>query len=492
MQEGKKPNMAKTIFNSTEKSNFILNMTEEQFSKLASRGLFAAMLLAPLFTFAPEITDKASYAFTAGGLVAGGVIAMILTIIGLMKKYISKWNIIPVCGMAAMVLWGIMSLVKGCDLSISFYGFPERGEGLLAILFYFCFFTSAASLKRETAIKTVVDGIVGVGLLNSVVALIQIFTGELSHYRLALNDTINAASGLSMSPLFLALLLTLSLTAAFIGFITSESSKRRTVFIISAILFSFVMMFTYSLVGFCGLGIAVIMAVIAVFVLKAPKKRLVCLPVSIVSAAAAIGIVFSGIIGNISSYRLYDGIILWWTDSYRRASACASYDPEKVDIDDTFDVYSYLNDKTIQIIKKNPVYGTGPDQLGLVTLNYNVEIPENLTLEQYVIHPNNVGSFDRVYNEYLYTAVTRGIPSLVAMLIALCGALVLGIKSFRRRKTAEAFAVLAVTISGMLIFFVSCGSIAVTPVFWIAAGAACAGVVTDKEMKAQKKLAKKK
>lgn len=484
--------MAKTIFHSTEKSNFILNMTEEQYSKLASRGLAAAMMTAPLLTLVPEITDKASYSFTSGGLVIGGVIAMIIAIIGLMKKYISKWNIFPVCAMAAMVLWGIMSLVKGCDLEISFYGFPERGEGLLAILFYFCFFTSAASLKQETAIKTVIDGIVGVGILNSVIALIQIFTGKLSHYRLAVDDVINAASGLVMSPLFLAMLLTLSLTAALIGFLTSEDKKRRIVFICSSLLFSFVMMFTYSLIGFCGLGLAVIIAFIAAIVLKAPKKRLVCIPSCLIAAGAAIAIVFGGVIGNISSYKLYDGVILWWSDSYKRASACAIYDPEKVDITDTLDVYTYLNYKSSEIIRKNPLYGVGPDQLGLVTLNFSEEIPQNLTLAQYVIHPNNKGSFDKVYNEYLYTSVTRGLPSLAALVLTLLGSLILGIKSFRRRKTVEAFTVCAVTAAGVLIYLICCSCIAVAPVFWTAAGAACAGITTDKEKKAQKKLAKKK
>ena len=173
--------MPKTIFHSSEKSNFILNMTEEQFSKLASRGLAIAMLMTPLFTLVPEITDKASYAFSAGGLVAGGVIAMIIAIIALMKKYISKRFIIPMGAMLIMELWGVFSLIKGVDLGISFYGFPERGEGLLALIFYFCFFVSASALKRESAVKTVIDGVVGVGLLNSIVGLIQIFSGQLSH-----------------------------------------------------------------------------------------------------------------------------------------------------------------------------------------------------------------------------------------------------------------------------------------------------------------------
>ena len=482
--------MAKTLFNSSEKSNFILNMTEEQYSKLASRGLAIAMMMAPLFTLAPEIYAdevkvKASYAFTAGGLVVGGVIAMIIAIIGMMKKYIGKGNIFPVCTMAAMVLWGVVSLANGVDLNISFYGYPERGEGLLAIIFYFCFFASAASLKRETAVKTVVDGIVGVGILNSAVSLIQIFAGKLSHYTNALEDKINAASGLSMSPLFLAMVLTLSLTAALIGFMTSENKTRRTVFVCSALLFSFVMMFTYSLIGVCGLAVAVIVSAITAIKLKAPKKRLVCLPASLAAAGAAIALVFGGVIGNINSYRLYDGRILWWCDSFMRASASGIYDSEWVDIDDTLDVYSYLNRRTIDIIENNALVGTGPDQLAFAIINTNAEVDSNMSVPEFMTNDVNKGTFDKVYNEYLYTAATRGIPSLIALVLTLAAVIALGVKSLRGRKTAEAFTVFALVLTGVLIFFIGCSSITFAPVFWTVAGAACAGIASEKEKKTQ-------
>lgn len=491
--------MAKTLFHSSEKSNFILNLTEEKYSKLASGGLVIAMLMTPLFTLIPELTytvssaSEAAYEFSSGGLVCGGVIAMIIAIIGLIKKYISKWNIFPVCAMGAMVLWGAVSLAKGVDLGISLYGYPTRGEGLLAIIFYFCFFTSAASLKRETALKTVLKGIIGVGLLNSAVSLVQIFTGKLGHYKSIGNDkNIYAASGLSMSPLFLAMVLTLALTAALIGFITSDSKKSRVVLACCAALFSFVMMFTYSLIGFCGLAFALIISAAAVYVLKAPKKRLGGLLVSIVSAAAAVAIVFCGLIGTENSYSLHDGRILWWADGYYRASACGIFDLNKVDIDDTLDVYSYLNRRTVDVIRNNPMVGTGPDQLAFAFIAPVDETTEQLSIPDFMVHEVNTGTFDKVYNEYLYTAATRGIPSLIALVLVLIPVMVLGIRSFRRKKSAETFGILAVALGGVLIFFVGCSSIPFAPVFWTAAGAACAELTTEKAGKAKEKLARKK
>lgn len=478
--------MAKTIFKTTEKSNFILNMTEEQYSKLASRGLIAAMLAVPLFTIIPEVTDKATYAFSAGGLAVGGVICMILALIALMKKYIGKGAVIPVCAMGALVGWGVISLINGYDLNISLYGYPNRGEGLLALMFYFGFFTTAAAIKREKAIETLINGIVGVGLLNSAVSLIQIFGINKNYQFTSIDDEAMAASGLSMSPIFLAMVLTLALSAALIGFVTSENKKRRIIFICAAMLFSFVMMFTYTVIGICGLVFSLIAAVIAVFALKASKVRLVSVIGSGAGAGMAVILVCMGVIGNITGYRTYDGRIAWWADAYMRASASGNFNSSVINIDDPVDVYTYMNEKTMNIIGKNPLTGTGPEQLAFPQV-YKVD---DLTEIEDIVTAND-GIFDKTYNEYLYTAATRGIPSLAALALALIPALIMGYKAFRRRKNAEAFTAFVLTLGGVLMFFISCSSIAYAPVFWAAAGTACAYVETEKEKKSAEKLAKK-
>lgn len=478
--------MAKTIFNTSEKSNFILNMTEEQYSKLASRGLIAAMLLVPLFTIIPEVTDKASYAFSAGGLAVGGVICMILALIGMMKKYIGKGAVIPVIAMGALVLWGVISLINGYDLNISMYGYHNRGEGLLAILFYFGFFTTAAAVKRETAVKTLINGIVAVGILNSAVSLIQIFITNKHYQFVSVDDEAMAASGLSMSPIFLAMVLTLALAAALIGFVTSESKKRRILFICAAALFSFVIMFTYTIVGICGLVFSAAAAIAAVFALKAPKSRLVSVLAAAVPAALAVVLVYAGAIGNITSYRTYDGRIAWWADAYMRASASGNFNSDIINIDDPVDVYTYMNEKTVDIIQKNPLTGTGPEQLAFPQVrkvNDLTEIEDIMTA--------NDGIFDKDYNEYLYTAATRGVPSLIALVLALVPALLIGYKSMRKRKSAEAFTAFVLTLGGVLMFFISCSSIAYAPIFWAAAGTACAAVEKPKKKEAPEKSANK-
>ena len=140
----------------------------------------------------------------------------------------------------------------------------------------------------------------------------------------------------------------------------------------------------------------------------------------------------------------------------------------------------------MNIIGKNPLTGTGPEQLAFPQV-YKVD---DLTEIEDIVTAND-GIFDKTYNEYLYTAATRGIPSLAALALALIPALIMGYKAFRRRKNAEAFTAFVLTLGGVLMFFISCSSIAYAPVFWAAAGTACAYVETEKEKKSAEKLTKK-
>ena len=82
--------MAKQLFKTTEKSNFILNMTEETYSGLASKALVLMCLIVSLFTIPSEFSDEIGYSLVSGGLAVAGVICMILALIAVMKKYVDK------------------------------------------------------------------------------------------------------------------------------------------------------------------------------------------------------------------------------------------------------------------------------------------------------------------------------------------------------------------------------------------------------------------
>ena len=484
--------MARTIFNTTEKSNFILNMTEEQYAKLASYGIIGACFLVPLFTVIPESMITSTYTLSAGGLAVTGVYCMIMALIALIKKYVKGSVVLPVCGFGAILLWSVISLINSYDPMVSLYGYPQRGEGVLAILFYCSIFITTAAVKRETVVSALVKGLIGTGILNSAWALIQIFAGKLTHYRkISLDITVNAASGLAHSPIFLAMLLTLALTAALITAAVTENKKYRIICTASALLFGFVMIFTYSFAGVAGIVFSVIAAVITSIAVKSPKKNLLSVLAAAVGAALAIVVISAGVLSEVpTSYKLHDGRIAWWADSYMRIGSTGEFNKDVVNIDDNMSVYLYLNDKTRNIISGSPLTGTGPDQLAYPQIYTYGGLEADADLQDIIVQ--NSGIFDRCYNEYLYTAATRGIPSLIALAVVVLSAVVLAFKKLKKNKDYSNSVVFFLTIGGALLFFIGCTNLPFSPVYWSVAGLGCAAFSSAEKSEPAKAEKKKK
>lgn len=476
--------MAKTLLGSSDKSNFIVNMTEDQYAKFASFGLVSACLMTSLATIIPEVSEGSSYSICATGFTFSGVLCLVLAFIALVKKFVSGSVIVPAAAFAAMLGWGGLSLARSYDINVGFYGFPQRGEGLLALIFYFGIFVTAASLRRKSAVNALLAGIIGAGLLNAVFALIQVFTGNFLFYAysdISINVFTTAPSGLSQSPIFLAMVLTLSLTAALIVSAAGEKEKSRVIAALSALLFAFTIVFTRTFMGLAGTVFACIAGTAAIFIAKKPKGRLTT--VIAVLVAAGIGITVAGTVksGDNEGYHLYDGYILWSDDAWQRVSASGNYNStdenlkhNDIDIENTYDVYMHLDKETIKLIKRYPLEGTGPEQLVYPQIYTYGELPSDAPITD--IAPLNPGTFDKVYNEYLYTAATRGIPSLLFMLTVLVSTVVIAVRKLRRDNSSENTAAFLLTICGCLVFMIGCSNITFSPIFWACAGAACAAL----------------
>lgn len=464
----------KTLFNSTENSNFILNMTEEQYSKLAVIGLMFACFSTSVFTAVAEIqkvaTGECSYSIAAGGLAVAGVFCMILALIALIRKFVSPKAIIPSAAFGLFIFWSTISLLNSYDMSVSFYGFSQRGEGLLSTLFYASFFITAASIKRKKALTALLDGIAAAGFLNAVWGIVQVFSDKLGSYRLLdLLLKANAASGLSQSPLFLATLLTLSITASVIGAIGSESKKRRIAYLVSAAVCSFAMMFTYSIVGVCGLAFTVIAGFISVFAVKAPKIRLLTVLAVIIPALLPVFIVNNGTVGTIDKYKFYDAHSFWWADSYMRISSASDVNHETVNLDNNVETYLYMTDKTVEIIKKSLVTGTGPEQLAYPQIKTLGGLSPDSEMSDVILRNKNI--FDKTPNEYLYITATRGIFSLISIAAVIILAVAAGYSILKKERDYIRTSLFFITLSGALILLICSSSIAFAPIFWSAAGA---------------------
>lgn len=472
--------MPKTIFNSTEKSNFILNLTEEKFSKIAVGGILSACFMTSLFTMIPEIANNSGlYSMCSVGLAISGVFCMIITLIAFIRKFVGgkKSNIIAVSAFGFMLIWGIVSSIFSYDLNIALYGYPARGEGLFAIVFYFSFFVTGMSVKTKKALEFLIYGVCGTGLLNALWGLVQVFTGKLGHYKFVRIDVqANASSGLSQSPIFLAMLLTVSVTVSLVSLVLSDGknnkNKYKNIFlIICSCVCSFCAMFTYSLVGICGMALSVLVCLFTALAVKKPKKLLSLLS-CVVPAVCAVVIVNAGLIGEIDSYRLYDGGIMLWADGYYRANANGQTEAKSIDLNDTADVYSKLNSKALNIARQSPLTGTGPDQLVFPQLYTSGDFEDGYTPQDVSeIVVRNKNTFDKVYNDYIYTCSTRGVPSLIALLIILISVISACVKNIRSGNSSEKIVLSIASAVSIVILFISVSNITFSPVFWCISGA---------------------
>lgn len=145
-------------------------------------------------------------------------------------------------------------------------------------------------------------------------------------------------------------------------------------------------------------------------------------------------------------------------------------------------MYTTLNDKTMNIISLHKLTGTGPEQLvfpqlytfGILSEDDNPEITDVVV--------ENTGTFDKVYNEYLYTAATRGIPSLIALIAVLVPILFIG---FRRTKngTWTQTCMFILSLGGVLIFFIGVSNTAFSPIFWTIAGCSIAQIAAPEKVR---------
>ncbi len=126
--------------------------------------------------------------------------------------------------------------------------------------------------------------------------------------------------------------------------------------------------------------------------------------------------------------------------------------------------YSYTNDqslygigleRSLHYIKEHPILGIGPDLLA----KYQVGNSELV-----------VCSIDRSYNEFLYTAATRGIPAAVAYIIFLGATIKKAFGKIAKKIDWLNIALFTAITSYVIQSFFSFSSILAAPMFWLLCG----------------------
>jgi hypothetical protein len=469
--------MPKTIFNTTEKSNFILNMKTSEYHRFNLKVLLGFLLLMPLFCIPLEFAKV--YSVPGMALSITGVLAIVFVFIGFMKKVTPASMLLPAVLLGGMVIWSCVSLYNSYFYNISLFGADGRSEGVLSVVFYGCFFLLGAQLGTDDNRLKLLNGMLLLGLVECVWGLLQALPiGMISYYKNLepmLLFRVFLPSGLTGSPVFLATLLVMLCFPAMLGAVLAKDKKSRSFYTVCAAVYALVSVKTQCSIGVFGMAAAILIAFFVILIKKG--GRLTFLKTGIVLAAFLIGVGWMYLSPSINgtysrsngtetevsdALALYDGGIIWEDSSYRLAVSGyyvnGSNNPNgDFDISSLTDSYSYLWKSTAKIIKLYPLVGSGPDSLVYPQLYQNLAVVSN---------PN---VFDQCYNYYLYLAGTMGIPMLLLFAALMVLVLVRGAAQCRKGNWLSAGLYGAVVLY-LLMMFIGTSAITVAPLFWMLAG----------------------
>lgn len=392
----------KTIFGTSEKSNFILNMHVETLNKYINTLLTICVVLPLISGLAWLLTDKMAY-LPAATLMLSGFIAILLFLVCILKK-----NVIFQKNISYFLVVGIAVLALICNMvarnvTVSTFGNTGRYEGVFALFSYLGIFLLGSVIASGASVKKVLGLMTAAGLVQSVIAILQMipalnFPSDFQHLRSTAQDDVFLPSGTAGSPAFLALLLTMFLGIALAGACYEKKTKAKIFYGASSVIFAVVALCTQTLIALVGVGsVFLTMGIIEIIRMtkgtseKSKLKPILIWLIALVLTAAGFAVLL--VFGN---YSLKDMGIAY-QDSFYNLFVAGTLTAELQNF------YQHTWGTTGGIIKMYPFFGTGMDCL---------YIPQMHGVDATAVKH----SFDKCYNDYLYIAGTRGIASLAAYL----------------------------------------------------------------------------
>ncbi|MBR3535439.1 MAG: O-antigen ligase family protein [Oscillospiraceae bacterium] len=460
----------KTIFGTTEKSNFILNMTNDQFNKLASVLFTIGFSLIFVLSAVTELMSKgkitvATYDWKivpSVSLGITGILAISIFIIALIKQTLSRKQIVAsviTLVLAVCLYISYVNAVTTVQDYTAFLGFRYgRYEGLMVYLSYLFIFLGSMTINRESTVRNIFRVISVITVLQSIWSGLQFIPSFPSFYYKVpyIMQPVMLPSGTTGSPAYLATFMACGLAIAVFS-VPNDSNRIFSCIHKTAVLGSaFFLTKTQTLLGY--ISITVIVAAALADHLRNRKSEsknsspLVFLFTGLAAAAALI---------IIKGFAVYDGEVIW-QDGCLRLGAFGQYSSSiegAINIHSLSEVYPYLWGKAYEIIKQFPVTGIGPDAF---------------------IFSQRKGSFndvplsvDRPYSEYLYYAATFGIPAAVSLAAAFFCSAANGVVSAAKNRSwvFRAPAVIAVLYTASAVITNSTAT--VTPFIWFMLGTCC-------------------
>lgn len=438
-------------------SNFIVEMQPKTLQKIIFGYILAFCAILPLGSLAYYLNEQ-YLIFTSIAFTSIAYIGFLLFLIAFLKKDINYKNKFIYLIAVGIIILSSISAVFAVDKELSLYGNTGRYEGLYAIIAYFGLFFAGSILYNKKYIKKVFDMLIFIGIIQCVIGILQhipalenIIPSYYSRFYI-LSDAF-IANGLTGSPFFLASFISILMGISLSGAIYDKSKIRKYVYGFASILFAITALFTSIIPALIGICVPIITICIIELIrfIKGYGNSLIKL--AIIILLIAIGIITVLLTEGI---KLQDKTIMY-QDSFYRLWITG---PDSVK-DETF-IYEHTWKEGLSLIKDHPLIGVGPDCI--VKGLYNTTTTTSLS----------AGSIDRPYNQYLYIAISRGIPVLLLYLGLLFFSLKKGLKGvksyFENKSSWIDIAITVAIIAYITQAFFNMSSITIAPYFWLLLG----------------------
>lgn len=494
----------KHLFGTTERSDFILNMDFDGAQRMCSRFCMLAIAIVTLVLIPAYYTQRVevyveegmpprflsdNFIFYAASMVmlTGGVGYLAFNVArqkGLVDMKNNKLLMLPI----VVMLLTLISSLAATSLHDSILGYIGRHDGFLMTLGCFGLFAVAAALNDKKQKTALADFIVGTGVFQSIVGILEAVpatSGAFSNFfedlylRSGVEEEVNAAagelyipiedsptawgiyakervaSGFLTSPHALVVIIAVAFTIALAGAAFDENKKRRILYGIAAPIMAAAACLSEVWAGvICICAAALIVTVFALIRAAKGGKGAVLVLLPVICSGIAAGALFGTGAASFEDEKII------FTDSYvvRSLGHKERFDYVYHLTDKATDdrgIYNYLFGDGAYAVSQQPVLGVGADNAPYYFGEYSL-------------------SLDRCYNEYVDTAMQKGVLTLIAYGIFLLVTIVKGFKLLADLIKGKGDWISAAALAAVLVYLIQAWFnttwFSATYMFFIAAG----------------------
>jgi putative inorganic carbon (HCO3(-)) transporter len=415
--------------------------------KLNRIGVIIAVLLPLLSGLIIAIIDKHFVILSLGTYISGFTAILFFMINALrgdisIKKNPAFWAVVALAVLALISYYSVfLNPYEGLEITAHgdltpLLGEYGRYEGLLVLLCYFGIFLLAMCVRDEKTPEKAAYAIVVGGAVVSLFAVFQHIPGlgfpnaykDLPTF--AYNN-VYLSFGAADSPIFYGAFVTIIF--AFCAGLAIFTDKYRFVYAAAALLSFTTGLFTSSVTPIIGCVAAALILLVLALILRRGRR----FALGILLSA---GVIFAVVLLTQGIW-IRDMYIARFDGFYRKYIVSSTVFDEK-------NLYENAWGAALDMIKKFPLFGVGPDGFAAY---------QNFTVKTY----------DSAYNEYLFTAATRGVLSALVYIALLVTAFIRLIKNIKNR---YAPVLLAVISAYVIQAFFNTSAITVAPLFWLILG----------------------